>query len=57
MPNSMRKGIIATHVLKGPVAGAYVYSVNGSIVTLHRAATGWCVIGFAPQRIPSRAAG
>ena len=51
MPNSMRKGIIATHIFKGPVARAYGYSVNGSIVTLRRAATGWRVIGFAPQRI------
>lgn len=51
LPVSMRKGVIATHIFKGPVARAYGYSVNGSIVTLRRAATGWRVIGFAPQRI------
>lgn len=51
VPMSRRKGVTATHTFRGPVAKAYGFSVNGSIVTLRRSATEWRVIGFDPKRI------
>jgi hypothetical protein len=51
MPKGKRKSIIATHTSKGPTARAYRYGVNGSIVTLRRAADGWRIIGFEAARV------
>lgn len=51
MPKGKRKSIVAIHSIKGPGARAYRFGVNGSIVTLRRAATGWRVIGFASKRV------
>lgn len=51
MPTGKRKGIVAFHTIRGPSARAYRFGVNGSIVTLRRAATGWRVIGFASKRV------
>lgn len=51
MPKGRRKGVIACHTSKGPGARAYGFAVNGSAVTLRRAADGWRVIGFAAARV------
>lgn len=51
MPKARRKGIIAKHTSKGPGARAYGFAVNGSAVTLRRAADGWRVIGFETARV------
>lgn len=51
MPKGKRKGVIATHTIKGPAARAYGFAVNGSIVTLRRSNTGWRVIGFEPKHV------
>lgn len=51
MPMGKRKGIIATHIIKGPTARAYRFAVNGSMVTLRRAVSGWRVIGFAARNV------
>lgn len=51
MPKGQRKGITATHTSKGPAARAYGFAVNGSALTLRRAADGWRVIGFVEARV------
>lgn len=51
MPKGKRKGVIATHTIKGPGARAYGFAVNGSVVTLRRSNTGWRVIGFEPKHV------
>lgn len=51
MPKGRRKGVIASHTSKGAGARAYGFAVNGSAVTLRRAADGWRVIGFVAARV------
>lgn len=51
MPKGKRKGVIATHVSQGPAARAYRFPVDGSAVTLRRAADGWRVIDFVAKRV------
>lgn len=46
MPKGVRRGIIATHTSRGPGARAYKFPVDGSVVTLRRAADRWRVVGF-----------
>ncbi len=57
MPKGKRKGIIATHTIKGPAARAYGFAVNGSAVTLRRTADDWRVIGFVEKGVFPRQSG